>query len=60
MIDYIKEEEKRNPHLYEMCDREDPHEMMTAHIHYVLECWDEGQPEDVKQWLTDLRKHYGT
>ena len=59
MSDLIDDEERRNPQLFEMCDRDDRHDMMTAHIHYLIESWEhEGPPS--KQWLIDLRNKYGT
>lgn len=54
----IEEDEKHNSQLFEMCDRTDPHDMMTAHIHYLIESWDD-QPQDLRQWLIDLRDKYG-
>jgi len=59
MSDLISEEETRNPQLFEMSDRDDGHDMMSAHIHYLIESWeDEGPPS--KQWLIDLLNKYGT
>ena len=59
MRNSIEEDEKQNSQLFEMCDRNDPHDMMTAHIHYLIESWDD-QPQDLRQWLIDLRNKYGT
>jgi len=58
MIDYIKDEEQRNSHLYGMYHTD--HDLMSAHIHYVIESWDEEQPENIKEWLTNLLENYGT
>ena len=59
MSDLIDDEEARNPQLYEMLDRDEHHNMMSAHIHYLIESW-EGEGPPSKQWLIDLLNKYGT
>jgi hypothetical protein len=57
-MNYCKEEEERNPHMYE--GYFDDHDKMSAHLHYAIESIDLHTPEEFKQWLASILENYGT